>query len=305
MTNELHFPDVIDNSMRKELVKCQKIAHWKFERGLNAEIGNEHLVAGGAFAKGMEVMRKMYYQDGEKQAAALQEGIVAVYKQYGQFVPPSGSLKTAERMAGALAYYAENKPFDGEELVPLQLGDGMLGIEVAFNHELPILHPKTNKRLSYCGRFDMLAEDKQGKVWVVDEKTTGRMGDAWAHQWDLDSQMSGYVWGAQKLLKKEGIDKEVVGAVINGISILKYGYDTMRCPTFRQDWEVLRWYEQMLDDVDGWISAFKHQDHDQILDHGCALYNAPCQYAKLCKARDPEKIVGSYAIKFWNPMLRD
>ena len=30
---ELHFPEAVDNSMRKELAKCQKIAHWKFEDG--------------------------------------------------------------------------------------------------------------------------------------------------------------------------------------------------------------------------------------------------------------------------------
>jgi hypothetical protein len=195
---------------------------------------------------------------------------------------------------------------EDEELVPVTFKDGSKGIEVAFNHEIPIFHPKENKKLSYVGRFDMLAEDKEGKVWVVDDKTTGRMGDAWANQWSLDSQMSGYVWGAQRLLNQEGMqDKEVVGAVINGISILKYGYDTMRCPTFRQDWEVQRWYEQMLNDVDAWIDAFKHQDHDQVLDHACALYNAPCQYAKLCKSRNPEQLEGSYTVRFWNPLERN
>ena len=305
MTNELHFPDVFYNSMRKEFVKCEKIAHWKFEKGLNAEVGNEHLIAGGAFAKGMEMMRLAYYMKGKTQDEALVEGIDAVFKQYGNFVAPAGSLKTADRVAGALAYYVSNRPFAKEELAPLLLSEEKLGIEVGFDFELPVHHPRTDKLMRYVGRIDMLAEGKNGKVWVVDEKTTGKLGATWAHQWDLDSQMSGYVWGARKLLGLYGIEKEVVGAVVNGVAILKNDYDLMRCPTFRQDWELLRWYEQMMKDLEAWIDAFKHQDHNQVLDHACAMYGNPCEYAKLCKARDPEKIVGSYAIKFWNPMLRD
>jgi len=302
--NELIFPEHIDNSMRKELVKCQKIAHWKFERGLTAEVGNEHLIAGGAFAKGMEVMRRYHYEEHTDPEITLANGITALYAQYGKFIPPSNSLKTADRMAGALAYYAGRRPFAEDEYTPVKLGDE-LGIEVQFNYGIGIAHPITGLDLSYCGRFDMLAYDKNGDVWVIDEKTTGKLGEAWVHQWNLDSQMTGYCWGAKKLLLEHGITAEVKGAVINGISILKYDYDHIRCPTFRQDWEIERWYAQMLRDISGWITAFKQQDHNQVLDHACALYNNPCQFAKLCKSANPERIMDSYTVRFWDPMRRD
>lgn len=302
---DLYFPAVIDNTMRKEFVKCEKINHWKFERGLNAEIGNEHLIAGGAFAKGMEVMRRAYFQLGNSEQIATVVGIQALYEQYGNFVPPASSYKTVDRMAGALTFYAGRVPMSQDEFKPIEFRDGKLGIEMSFNYEIPVAHPVTGLPLTYCGRFDMLGLDKAGRAWVIDEKTTGRMGDAWAHQWDLDSQMTGYVWGAQKLLHENNIDIEVVGAVINGISILKYDYDHMRCPTFRQPWEVERWYKQMLRDVTRWTEAYKLQDHNQVLDHACALYNNPCQYAKLCKSANPERIEGTYTVKFWNPLDRD
>ena len=302
---ELQFPNVIDNSMRKGLVKCQKYAHWKFERGLNDAGESEHLVAGGAFAKGIEATRRAYFERGMSQDLALIEGINAIHASYKGYVPPAKSFKTADRVAGSLAYYLNANPFAEDEFVPLEMPDGKRMIEVSFNHEIPILHPVTGKRLTYCGRFDMLAISKKtGLVWVNDEKTTSRIGEAWSNQWALDSQMTGYVWGARKLLRQAGLELEVAGAIINGVAIMKYDYETVRYPTYRQDWEVQRWYVQMLKDVDGWIDAFKHQSHNQVLDHACALYNAPCEYARLCKSGNPERILGSYEVRFWNPLER-
>ncbi len=53
------FPEAVDNSMRKELVKCQTAAKYKYEMGLRADEGTKvDLHAGKAFAAGMEVMRR-------------------------------------------------------------------------------------------------------------------------------------------------------------------------------------------------------------------------------------------------------
>lgn len=305
---ELHFPHAIDNSMRKELVKCQKIAHWKFERGLNSPEPSIDLHAGGAFAKGCEEARKAYYQLGKTQEASVLIGVQALYAFYGDFKCPTKSNKSADRMAGALAYYLEERNFDFEKLKPFML-NGRLSVEMSFNHPIPITHPGTGKQLTYCGRFDMLAKDEAGQVWVCDEKTTSQMGEAWIHQWNLDSALTGYCWGSQKLLRDAGDDSPVVGAIINGVAIRALSnampYEHMRCPVFREDWEVERWYAQMLRDIEGWSIAYVSQDHNQVLDHACALYNNPCQFAKLCKARNPERLFDTYTVRFWNPLERD
>lgn len=312
MKPALRFPDAIDNSMRKELVKCQKIAHWKFERGLSGE-ESEDLIAGGAFAKGVEVMRRAYYTGGKGPQDALSEGIEALYLEYGDFkCPPPKKYKTsktAERMAGALAYYAVKNPMEGAELEPFMLG-GDLSVEIGFNHEIPVIHPTTGKLLTYCGRFDALMIDKDHKVWIVDEKTTGSMGDAWVNQWFLDSALTGYCWGARKLMDANGMaDVEIAGAIINGIAIRALSnadpYEHMKCPVFRQPWFIDRWYYQMEKDVVSWAKAFVMQDHNMVLDHACALYNNPCAYATLCNAANPEPDVASYPVRFWNPLTRE
>lgn len=308
--SELQFPEVIDNSMRKELVKCQKIAHYKFERGLVLDEGRADLVAGGAFAAGCEVTRKAYYLKQMSMQDALAEGMTALADFFGDYVPPPPkkykTAKTKERMLGALAYYFAKNNLDEQTIKPILLGD-RLGVEMSFAYNLPLLHPVTNLPLKYAGRFDMLGIDERGLVWVVDEKTTGDMGDGWVNQWPLDSALSGYCWGARKLLDEAGMPQlEIAGALINGVAIRSLSnempYEHRPFFVARQQWEVDRWYRQMLRDVEAWRTAFVQQDHNQVLDHACALYNNPCIYAPMCKSANPKPLEQNYVVKFWNPL---
>lgn len=304
---DILFPEYVDNSMRKELVKCEKAAHYRYEAGLEAkETTRADIIAGVAFAKGMEVMRKEYYDKGTSAKNAVERGVAAVMARYGNFVPDKNTTKTVQRMAGAITYYAQEFPLDEEKLRPIKLPDGPHAIEVQFQEEIPIEHPTTGKPLIYCGRFDMLAI-QDGKAWVVDEKTTSQMGDKWSNQWFLDSQMTGYCWGARKLLDKNGLqDVPIAGAYINGIAIRKYDYEAVRLPVYREQWELDRWYEQMLRDMRRWKRAYEDESHNMALDHACSFYNNPCQFAPLCKSRNPERLLdGSYVMRRWNPTERD
>lgn len=305
---ESRFPEAIDNSMRKELVKCEMAAHYRYEMGLEAiETTRVDLVAGKAFAAGMEVMRKEYYSGRLNAKNATERGVAAVSAAYGAFVPDKNTTKTVQRMAGAVTVYAQDYPLDTDTLKPITL-DGEYAIEVQFQTEIPVLHPTTAQPLKYVGRFDLLAQDQvDGKVWVVDDKTTSQMGDKWANQWFLDSQVTGYCFGARTLLDKHGMSSlEIGGAIINGIAIRKYDYECQRLNVYREQWEIDRWYQQMLRDVKRWKDAYTAQIHNQALDHACAFYNNPCQFAPLCKSRNPERLIdGSYVVRRWNPIERD
>lgn len=313
MTNQYIpiFPAAIDNSMRKELVKCQTAAKYRYEMGLKpaGEGGRVDLIAGAAYAKGLEIMRKSYYDWKVPAQASLEAGIAACYAQYGNFVPPPKSNKTADRMAGALAYYVSQFPLEDERYVPFQLPDGKWTIEMMFSYPMGLTHPVTGEELEYCGNFDALVIDRLSPLhdaWVCDEKTTSQMGEKWVNQWPLDSQMTGYCWGARKLLQEHGMDPaRVKGAIINGIAIRMHDYGVMRLPVYRHDWEIERWYGQMLSDVTRWTDAHIEQNHNMALDHACAFYNNPCDFATLCLSKNPERLYqGSYVVERWNPKER-
>lgn len=303
------FPHVVDNSMRKELVKCQTAARYKYEEGLRADAGsNVDTHAGKAYAAGMEAMRLAFYGGTLDAQEALNAGIRAIYEHWGSFAIPAGSKtnKTVERMAGALAHYANQYPLATDTLKPLLLPTGKWAIEVSFAEELPVQHPITNKPLVYVGRADMLAVDTDSGVWVVDEKTTSQMGDKWANQWFLDSQMTGYTWLAKLFLARLGITLEVKGAVINGMAIRLRDYEAARFNAYRPEWMINRWYEQMLMDFREWRIAFLAESHNMALDHACAMYNNPCEFSPLCASANPERIIQtSFSVKRWNPVTRE
>ena len=73
MNSELspRFPEVIDSTMRNDFVSCGVKFMLARVYGLATKGGSVHLVAGGAFAKGIEVVRKCYYRDNREDALVL------------------------------------------------------------------------------------------------------------------------------------------------------------------------------------------------------------------------------------------
>src|SRR5688500_11955437 len=86
------FPEIIDNTARDQFFLCPQ----KFLRASIHKIAprytSEHLHFGGAFATGLEIMRKRYYDDGESQKHALDHGIISAIEFYGDYIPPEGSF---------------------------------------------------------------------------------------------------------------------------------------------------------------------------------------------------------------------
>ena len=296
------FPMVVDNTMREELIRCEKAAYWNHERGLKLIGEDPDLHAGHAFAKGVEMARRAFWEEGQEAYDAVLAGVGALYKDYGNFVYPTSlyKFKTADRMAGALTYYFEKHPFD-REIKPLQILE-RLAIEYGFGSELLITHPTKGIKLVYGTKPDLI-EVRNGVVWAVDEKTGGNLSDAWANQWTMNSQITGYCWAIQKLLIASEIDLPFGGVEVRGVGIGKTQFSHVPLQITRMQWEIDRWYKQMVLDIKRWTGIHLYGLHSMALGHACATYNAPCAYQKLCKAHDPEYLIeGNYEVRHWNPL---
>jgi hypothetical protein len=281
------FPTIIRNTYRKAFVRCPQYASYLYEHGLDGAPSID-LHAGAAFARGIEVARRAFYALGRSAADAAEEGREALAAAYGDFPCPPTSNKSRANMEGALYYYFEQWPLDAPDaLRPIAMPDGSLSVEQHFSEPISITHPDTGLPLSYEGRIDMLAQDMDGDLWVVDEKTTGRLGDAWANQWYLDAGQTGYVWWARRALP----GRHVVGVKIRGIGIYKTGYGKIEVPVLFEEWETKRWYEQVLRDVADWKAMHVAGQYRRVLDHACALYNSPCSFVPLCKQEDPTPLL--------------
>lgn len=291
------FPIAIDSTILGTFRSCpikmyrSYMEHWK------PQTESVHLIAGGAFAQGIEEARRAYYEQNLSSEDSVAIGLEALIQRYGDFECPPDSAKSLERTAGALEFYFANYPLGADGANPITFGDGRRGIEFSFAQPLPINHPITGDPLLYTGRADMIAEFAGG-VYIFDEKTTSSLGASWSRQWEMRSQFTGYSWAA----REAGIP--VAGTIIRGVSILKTKFDTQQAITYRSDYEIDRWLDQTCRDVERMIQSWKTDIWDYNLDHACSEYGG-CGFTQVCKSPDPKAWLELYFTpRVWDPLAR-
>lgn len=291
------FPEVLDSTTMAAFKSCPRKAELEFLQHWKLRDQSIHLHAGSAYAIGIEAARRAFYIDNRAAHDAEALGLNALLQAYGDFECPAESPKSAERMAGALEFYFSAYPFGEDKAIPMSLPGGKRGIEFNFLEPIDILHPETGDPILYSGRMDMMCE-YEGMYLGEDDKTTSQLGASWPRQWDLRSQFTGYVWGAGRA----GIKLD--GFLVRGVSILKTKYDTMQAITYRPQWMIDRWYDQLLRDVQRMIEAWKSGYFDFNLDHACAEYGG-CPFRSCCQMRDPAALLEQqFERRKWDPVAR-
>lgn len=296
-TNRPMFPHAIDSTILSTFRSCpqkafrQYVEHWK-------PISNSvHLIAGGAFASGIEAARNAFYVENKPAADSEAAGLTTLLAHYGDFECPSDSAKSPERMCGALEFYFANYPLGADGANPITLPNGKRGIEFSFAEPLSVRHPVTGDPILYTGRSDMIAE-RAGGIYIYDEKTTSSLGQSFARSWEMRSQFTGYAWAALR----QGIKTN--GAIVRGVSILKTKYDTMEIPTYRTDYEIDRWEVQVARDIQRMIRCWEEGYWDYALDGACNDYGG-CGFTRVCKSAEPEAWLPVYFTpKVWDPLLK-
>lgn len=301
------FPSYIDNTIRKSFAVCpmkMKRAHIDNLRPVGPK--SVDLTFGSAFAVGMETARKFFFDPVSPCASvvAIDLGIDAAV---GGFLLAGGGSKGNKNVGSlerAIRFYFEQWPLGEDGLTPVSGG-----IEWSFSVLLPIAHPETGKPLVYVGRVDMVATDAQGRIYCVDEKTASRLGEAWDMKWDMDTQMTGYIWAQQELIDRHKYGEDVeVQALVRGISILKDGFGHVEIPIVRSQWFIEQWYNQLLRDVRKMVWAYERGVWDMAMhENACVQYMRRCDYMPLCCSPNAEQIAGDrnvYKIEVWNPTER-
>jgi hypothetical protein len=251
-----------------------------------------HLHAGAAFAKGMEVSRKHYFET-QNPNESYEAGFDALTEAYGDYC--SGSeTKSLDRMVGAMDYYFQSYPFDSDQATIAVL-NGVPGVEFSFAIPLPINHPDTGEPLLLSGRCDAIVHFAGG-LYALDDKTTSQLGASWPKQWDLRGQFQCYAWAMRALGMKPS------GTIVRGISILKTKYETAQAIISQPDWKLERWYEQSLRKIYSMIYDYKFGKFGYDLSESCNAYGS-CPFKQSCLTSDPENWLSSYYVqKVWNPL---
>lgn len=291
------FPSTLDSTIMAAFKSCPRKAYLEFMEHWKLKDQSVHLHAGAAYASGMEAARAAFYIEGKSADDSVAIGIQEVLRAYGDFECPPESAKSLERTAGALEFYFSHYRLGEDKAIPMVLPGGKTGIEFNFLEPLEILHPETGDPILYSGRMDMMC-DFEGMKLGEDDKTASQLGASWPRQWDLRSQFTGYVWGAGRA----GIKLD--GFLVRGVSILKTKYDTLQAITYRPNWQIDRWYEQLMRDIKRMIASWEEEYFDFNLDHACAEYGG-CPFRSVCQMRDPASLlVQQFEQRRWDPVAR-
>ena len=301
------FPHTIDSTMLATFRSCPQQFYRKYLQHWKPKTESVHLVAGGAFAKGIEVARKAFFEgeipeiEGIEAYSPLEQaeiaGMAALFEAYGDFECPADSAKSLDRVAGALEFYFSQYPLGADGMDPITLASGRRGIEFSFAQPLPFNHPVTGDPVLYTGRADAIV-NFAGGIYLVDEKTTSSLGASWHRQWEMRAQFTGYSWAC----REAGFEPS--GTIIRGVSILKTKFDTAQAITYRSPWEIDRWLEQTCRDLERLQGMWWDGWYDFALDHACAEYGG-CSLLQICKAQEPDVWLEMYfQRRVWDPLLR-
>ncbi len=301
------FPRGVDNVMRTAWDACERkflLAHIFNLRSTDPSI---HLVAGGAYAKGLETMRREFFSGNTDRTSYLGKALIAAIREWDKRLndPLEDSAKSLTNVLCALVYYLEQFPLEHEILVPLRNQDGPF---VEFTFALPLsgeTHPQTGDPVLYCGRFDQFV-DYGGAPAPFDDKTASQLGGSWVSGWALDSQLTGYIWAARQY----GIRSS--SAFVRGVSFLKRGFGNADAIEHRTDYEIEQWHRtasRNLSDMKQryveWADGdFKNpfEVFAPSLGQACKAYGG-CPYLDLCRKGNWEQwIEPKYHVYIWDPL---
>jgi hypothetical protein len=310
MSVQTLFPLVLSNTDLSSWSSCQ--LKWYRERcqSWRKPSFNNDLAAGGSFAKGLETVRKAYYNDKLSAVEAIDLGYYTVIESLHEEMAKSNAstetLKSPERMGLALKEYFRYFPLDNEEVIPAQLEDGTYAIEHKFTVELPILHPELGVPLIFKGKLDMLAQS-MGRIYIEDEKTTKAIKSNEADLLATAGQFIGYAW----LAREKGII--TVGAKVRKIAIQ---IKEIKCEEIEipiTDYMINLWYESMLSKVTEMVEKYKSTMEGNNFkshfvpdfQHGCTSFFRPCSFQDGCKSKYGENFISSnYQQLVWDSESR-
>ncbi len=292
----LILPELIDSTMRNDYVSCERKFEYSRGYGLSSLGGSVHLIAGHAFAKGCEVIRRKYYSEGMDEMDALVEGVLAAWEDYGAFDCGEKYVnKSPERVAYALVEYFTEYPLATDKIQPYFRADGKPAIEFEFSFPLETRHPRSGDPLLYGGRFDMVGE-YMSSLWVVDEKTATRLGPTWLRSFTLRGQLLGYTYAARSF----GLP--VNGFIVRGLSFLRDYYGHAEVLEVVPAYRLEQWREQLEIDVARIVRSYEEGRFSMALGEACNAYGG-CPFLKLCEKENWKEWWQQYfEIDYWSPL---
>ncbi len=294
----MKFPAVLDNTIVNSFRNCEEQFKYNYCYPIKPIGVSIDLVAGAAFAKGLEVARRLYYEDGWKPDDAVAHGIKALFQEFGDPpIPEKKRNKNWDRLLAGYESYFAQWPLDTDFLRIPKLG-AKHAIEFTFAVPLPLRHPDTHDPLLYCGRCDSIVyqQDAPDALFCEDDKTASQFRESWASDWQLRAQFYGYMYAARQYGLK------VLGTFVRGTCLQLTQIRHLQAIVYGEPWKLERWYHQLLLTVQRMIRSYEKGEFEMNLGEACTSFNG-CPYSRLCIVKDPTPWINiDFEPNTWSPL---
>ena len=199
----------VDNTILSAIAKCTTRGILRYGLGMTTAEEFATLQCGSSWHKAMEL-----YLRGETYTDVLRN-FEDTYAEWSNSNVPLGHRLEYSNVLTIMDQWLYDHPLaNAPYVVP-----GPDFVECGFAYPLD-----ETGEIMYVGRYDAAVVDKQSGDWyVLDHKTTGWINQEKVNKYQLDSQMSGYIWALQ-----QQVPEPVGGAYINMIELKKLPSDAKR-----------------------------------------------------------------------------
>ena len=187
-----------DHSMYHTWIICPRMFYWEYIRGQHPRGPRTALDFGSAWHRGQATLW------------ACWDPVVAAADAISGFVEAPGDPRSHARLSFLLTRYLDKYP-PTEQPYEMLLNENVFSLEIADG-------------MVWRGRVDKVLQHKgNGNIVIMDHKTTSRFGSSFFEQFFPSWQFSGYLAGAEQLLRGGRVADDGIAPVVKGIDLLGSG----------------------------------------------------------------------------------
>lgn len=297
----------IDNSSLEKFTTCPRSAQYYIIDKIEGANERTAPAFGGKIHKILEARYKdhvnfMPQEPGRKGTTEIMQEVAAV--EFKDWTPPDDDFRTYATALQFIDLYNTTYPVEAFDIY--KLPDGKPAIEMPF--AVPLgeieLHDGKNIKIIWTGRIDMVYQ-RESRLYVMDHKTTSVMGPSYFKEFELSSQVHGYVWATQQLT-----GQRIDGFVVNALAMRKptktgKAFELLRHIVPIDQSLVEEWKSDTLTIISDFVNMAE-RSHFPKHTKWCVGKYGVCEYATVCglppTQRDSILYSPAYRPVTWSPL---
>jgi hypothetical protein len=262
--------------------RCQQFWAWRYVTGLSPMHESPTLMYGIAIHKALEGWYRAVDRGQpphERIEVAVRDFRDCMYLFKDQYV--KGDWYQDDIAKGLLTLEEYALRYSNEFWKVLRVG-GELAIEMSESCSLP-----SGNR--FTGRIDLVVQNPDGKIFIMDHKTTGWALANVTKTLQVSHQANGYLW----LWNENHPDLQASAVVFNVLRNYKGSTDFKQIPVYKSERDIERFKQdtdKCLSDIVREVSS--PNPHFQMDTDACYKYNRACPFMDLCAGTNYESLVG-------------